>query len=479
MLSPFCRRNRFTSILFSFTLAALLWSTACGGGGSSNGSSNQSSPAAQNSTVQVNVGDSPSDRVIAFATNITSMALNNSSGTTAPVISSSMPIEMMRLAGTMQPVNVLSIPQGTYTGCSITMASLSVTYMDPLSHTIVQKTISGPITSNISFNPNMMLGSTPQVLSLDMDMANSINIDSSGNVTVTPTFKTVLNNLGSGSALDPEHGLMEHLVGSVASTSGSNFGLAMMQSAQALNFTTTSSTQFENMGGMGMMSGGALLMVDAALQSDGSIQAQRVHWFTGNGGVMAEGIVGNVSGTPANQIAMVVQNGTGQGMMSSFLSNNATANLSGGTVYDADSDGVDMSNLPFTPMFDANHMYVGERVRCVSSGGMGSGGMGGMGGGGMMGSMNASECDLIQQGFTGTVFNYSSSGGQASFTMTLSSDSYFAMMTGTDAVTVYQQPGTELYGLTNIANGQTVEVRGLVFNDGGVYRIVASRIMNP
>ena len=252
----------------------------------------------------------------------------------------------------------------------------------------------------------------------------------------------------------------------------------MMQGAQPLTFTTTSSTQFENMSGMSMMSGGVLVMVDAMLQSDGSIQAQKVQWFTGNGGAMADGIVGNVTGSPATQIGMVVQNGSGQGMMSSFLSNNTTATLSG-TAFRINTDGMDMSNLLFTPMFDASHMYSGERVRCMSNSAMGSGGMGGMGGGGMMGSMSASECDLVQQGLTGTVSNYSSSGGQATFTMTLTSDCYFATMTGMNAITVYQQPGTEMHGLTSIANGQSVEVRGLVFNDAGAFRMVAGRIMNP
>jgi len=215
------------------------------------------------------------------------------------------------------------------------------------------------------------------------------------------------------------------------------------------------------------------------LQADGSIQAQKVEWFMGNGGVIGDGIVGNVTGTPATQIGMVVQNGSGQGMMSSFLSSSMTANLTGSTAYQIDTDGMDMSNLPFTPTFDTSHMYPGEHVRCVSNSGMGTGGMGGMGGGGMMGSMNASECDLVQQGFSGTVSNYSSTGGQGTFTLTLTSDSYFATMTGTTALTVYQQPGTELYGLTSITNGQTVHVRGLMFNDGGVFRMVASRIMNP
>ena len=469
------------SITVSVIVLALLALAACGSSNSTNTQSTPTSPAPQiqSTPVQINVGDSPSDRVMAFAMNITSMSLNNSIGSSTPVISASTPMEMMRLMGTMQPLNVLSVIQGTYTGASITISSMSVTYMDPVSRTIVQKTIAGPITTNIPFSSNLTLGSTPMVVSFDMDMANSIAIDGLGNVTVTPAFRTIMNTVGAGSGHDPENGAMEHMVGAVASTSGNNFGFSMMQSAQTITFTTNTSTQFQNMSGMGMMSNGMLVMVEAMLQADGSIQAQKVEWFMGNGGVMGDGIVGNVTGTPATQIGMVVQNGSGQGMMSSFLSSSMTANLTGSTAYQIDTDGMDMSNLPFTPTFDTSHMYPGEHVRCVSNSGMGTGGMGGMGGGGMMGSMNASECDLVQQGFSGTVSNYSSTGGQGTFTLTLTSDSYFATMTGTTALTVYQQPGTELYGLTSITNGQTVHVRGLMFNDGGVFRMVASRIMNP
>jgi len=417
---------------------------------------------------------------MAFATNIMSMTLTNSNGTPTPVISGSTPMEMMHLAGTMQPINVLSIPQGTYTGTSITLSSTVVTFMDPTTHTIMQKTVAGPSTTNISFSSPMTVGSTPMVLSFDMDMANSVAIDSLGNVSITPTCHTVANTVGAGSGHDPENGVMEHMIGSVVGTSASNFGFSMMQSAQPLTLTTGTNTVFQNISGMGMMSSSGLVMVDAMLQSDGSIQADKVEWFMANG-VMGEGMVSAVTGSPATQIGMVVQNGSGQGMMPSFLANNATVNLTGSTAYYIDPDGMDVSNLPFTPMFDANHMYPGERVRCISNSGMGTGGggMGGMSGGGMMSNMKASECDLVQQGFTGTVSNYPSSGGQATFTLTLATDSYFAIMTGTTTITVHQQPGTQLLGLTSVANGQTVQVRGLMFDNSGVFNMVASRIMNP
>jgi hypothetical protein len=47
---------------------------------------------------------------------------------------------------------------------------------------------------------------------------------------------------------------------------------------------------------------------------------------------------------------------------------------------------------------------------------------------------------------------YSFSGGQGTFTLAVASDSFFAIMTGSNTVTVYQQAGTELYGLASIAS---------------------------
>jgi hypothetical protein len=42
---------------------------------------------------------------------------------------------------------------------------------------------------------------------------------------------------------------------------------------------------------------------------------------------------------------------------------------------------------------------------------------------------------------------------------------------------VYQQGVTELRGSTPIADGSTVQVRGLLFFDGGVFKLVAGRII--
>ena len=120
------------------TLATVLTATlaACGG---SNGTSTTPPPVtAQKTAVQVNIGDSPSDWMLGFSMNISSMSLTGSNGS-ATVVSTSVPIEMMHLMGTMQPLTMINLPQGTYTGASVTIGSATVMYMDSTTKTLVQK----------------------------------------------------------------------------------------------------------------------------------------------------------------------------------------------------------------------------------------------------------------------------------------------------------------------------------------------------
>jgi hypothetical protein len=86
---------------------------------------------------------------------------------------------------------------------------------------------------------------------------------------------------------------------------------------------------------------------------------------------------------------------------------------------------------------------------------------------------------LEQQGLQGTVSSYTANGAKATFTLTLAADSAFTTLTGLTSVQVYQQAGTQLHDLTAIANGNDVVVRGLLFNDAGTYRLVASWIVAP
>lgn len=460
-------------------IASTLALVACGGGSATTPTQNSPSPSTAGTTVQVGMGDSPADWLTTFGMTVNSITMTNSNGSTVNMLSSPTQMEMLRLMGTVQPVSIMNAPQGTYTSATISISSIQMGYMDPTSKQYVQKTMAGPFTGTVNFNPLMTVGSAPSSLNFDMNMGSSVSIDGSGNVSITPTFSAMTNALGSGQ--NPWQGWMQHMVGSVGSTSGSQFTMRSLMGLHNATFNTNSSTQFVNMSGMGMMSNGMVVAVDATTQPDGSLLAQRVESMWGSGGMMGAGIVAGITGNPATQLSIVANNGIGGGMMMSAIAGNITVNVSSSTPYSFDSDNVDLTNLPFTPAFDSSTIAKGQKVDVVSGGSMMSGGMGGgmMGGGTPFGTINGGQVRLEQQGLHGTVSNYSASGSQATFTLSLPSDSAFATLTGTSTITVYKQNGTQMHNLSAIANGNQVGVRGLLFYSGGSYKLVSTWIVAP
>ena len=204
----------------AFFLTSLL--TACGGGNSStSGTGSNPTPTAK-TPVQVNMGDSPADWMLAFSMNITSMSLTGSNGS-ATVVSSSTPMEMMHLMGSMQPLAMVSAPQGTYTGAAIMIGSATVMYMDPTTKAAVQATIPGPMTANVTFSSPITVGSTPMAMGFDLDLASSVTASSGGNLSMNPVFHVSSGMQGSGDALDPTNGGIQQMMGTVSGVSGNSF----------------------------------------------------------------------------------------------------------------------------------------------------------------------------------------------------------------------------------------------------------------
>jgi hypothetical protein len=144
------------------------------------------------------------------------------------------------------------------------------------------------------------------------------------------------------------------------------------------------------------------------------------------------------------------------------------------TAFAIDGTNVDLANLPYTPRFDRSTVAAGQRVEALSTSQWSyGGGMHGMTGGG---TLTATTVRLAQQGLRGTVSGYTPAGAEATFVLTVPPDAAFARLTGKTSVTVYQRASTMLTGAANVTNGSVVQVRGLLFNDAGTLRLVASRV---
>ena len=161
-------------------------------------------------------------------------------------------MEMMRLMGTVAPLAMASVPQGTYTGMTMTFGASTVTYVDSTTGLPVQRTVPGPMTTTVMFGSPLVVGTTPMVVNLDMDMAASVGIDAMGNVSMTPAMRGFHNPAATGSA-DPEDGGMHGLTGMVGNVGGNTFTMTMVQGMSGVALSTGAGTQYAGMSGMGMM----------------------------------------------------------------------------------------------------------------------------------------------------------------------------------------------------------------------------------
>lgn len=464
------------SLLFLAPIAVALLS-ACGGGGSGSAPATLQSPGPQpaavsGTTVQFNLGDAPADRLLAVATTVDRLTLTDSRGASVSVLAAPRPVEMLRLMGTVTPLALARVPQGTYSGAAMTFGTAMVTHLDPVSGEIVQRAVPGPMQAQVTFNPPLTVGTAPAVINFDMNMAASVLIDGNGNVLMTPTLGAGSNPLLPGSR-NPEDGGMHGVIGSVGGVQGGSFAFSTTQGLAGLSMTTHSGTHYSGLAGTHMMGGSMLVSVDAMPQADGTWRVDHVQSRMSAGGSMAAGVVTAISGAPPTQLTVVMHDGAGNGMVNGDLGRITSVSIGSSTQFVIDAAGVDLAGLPFTPQFDRTRLGTGQVVRAWSSGQIGHHGMGGMGGG----TVNATSVELEPQGLRGIVSGYVSNGAQATFTLTLPADAAFAKLAGTTAVTVYQQGSTQLRGPSALSNGSTVLVRGLLFIDGSVFRLVAGRIV--
>jgi hypothetical protein len=459
-------------------LIAALMLAACGGGGGGTspatpGSPPPAGPATATSTVQINLGDDPADRLMAVNVTVNSVALHRADGSNVAVLSSPRAMELMRLMGTVAPLAVANVPHGTYSGATMTFGAATVMHMDPATGQALQRQVAGPMTSHVTFGSPLVVGTAPMVVNFDMNMWASVNIDSAGNVSMSPAL-TAHHNAAVAGSQHHEQGGAHGLVGVVGGTGTNSFTLSMMQGLGGIPLTTHTGTQYVGTGGQHMMGAGQIVSVNASLQADGTWIANYVQSRMASGGAMSSGVIATVTGAPPTQLVLVMHDGAGAGMATSSLAGTTTVSIGDATAFAIDGTSVDLANLPFTPRFDRATVAAGQRIEALSTSQWSQGGgMHGMTGGG---AVTATSVRLAEQGLRGTVSGYTPAGTGATFVLTVPSDAAFARLTGKTSVTVYERAATLRTGAANITNGSVVQVRGLLFVDAAALRLVASRI---
>ncbi|HVH88389.1 MAG TPA: DUF5666 domain-containing protein [Terriglobales bacterium] len=444
----------FCVVLFG----GLLLITGCGGG--------NSNPVTPGST-QFKIGDAPADSVLALELTITNITLTNQSGGSVTVLSSADEIEASHLAGTVETLALSDVPSGTYTQASISYSGAEITYIPAGSTTPVEKQLSASGTANVPLN-SLSIG-TSSVVSFDLNAAQSLTFDAGGNVTaLNPVFTASAAAVAAENAQEEESGAFE-VVGAInAAPSNNAFVVSLQMMPQSAKVNVNSNTSYsDGLNTYNDLKQGMLVEVEATTQPDGSLLAKQVE-LVENEGIEAEGIITSVT-NPLTQFTIVDEDGVGSGLSPANIGSNINVNVSAiSTSFRADLHHVDMSGLSFS-FSNAANVAKGQNVQVESSGGMQTNS-----------TINADKVVLVKQALSGTVSNYVASGSSsATFTLSLPAESAFFKLTGVNAITVYQQPGTELKGLSAVNNGSAIRVRGMLFFDGAGYHFVAVRIALP
>lgn len=431
-----------------------------GGGGGGNGTS----------SAQIKIGDAPADRVLAFEVTVGPITMTPSSGSAVTVLSTTRRLELTHLSGTNEPLALLKVPQGTYNSATLTVASPEVVFVNNLGQIVkLQPAFNQAVTVN--FSPAFVVGTSAPVVNIDLNVANSLTFDGNGNVTgvniSAASFDLSTSNVAGQNEQEFENGELEDTTGTVASVTGTSFVLTL-GSGVSLTFTTDANTEFKDGATLATMSG-TLVIVEGVTKSDGTLYAKEVEGVEDAGGAEVEGLISQVTGNPATQLTITADDGSGSGMDDTKVGSNFTVDVSGAgyKVHKGNIDNSGIGGLPAPPdfPFDATTIHAGQRVEIETHNSVSGN------------SLVAEKVKLQQQAVTGTVSGLSGS-APTTFTLTVTSDSAFAILSGSTILTVSWQPKTDLHNLPHaLANGDKVRVRGLVFFTGSGFNMIGRRIM--
>lgn len=339
-------------------LTAALVMASCGGGTVMTPPPPSGNNAARG-TVFVVGTDAPLGSVMAFK--ITFSGLTASDGTnTVSLTGAPQDVEFARLNGLRTLLALQSIPAGTYTSVTATLAAPVISVLDTttappsiqmINGTLAQSSVTVQLNQPIVVTDNGLVG-----LHMDFRLHDSIAVDATGNITgsVNPTirFRAV--------PPDAPDAVIDELRGGVVSVDAAG-GSFVMQTPHGRNLTVTTNaqTQFEAGESLASLTTNSIVQVTGSLQRQSlTLRADEVQILSDSrfflGGLITD--VRPASGT-ASAIDLLVR--TEIPDLANFqVGNIGTVPLDGNERYM-----IHHFRLPFAPwLFNASSMTPGQRV---------------------------------------------------------------------------------------------------------------------
>ena len=435
----------------------------CGGGGST-----PRTGAVQGATT-ISFGDAANDQIIAFEITINAMTLSGSGNPS--VLSKATEIELIHNSVTFEPLSIVNVLPGTYTGATLTVSNPQVVVVDPATKAVTKLTATlSSSTVNVPFSPSITIGTGTSVLNFDMDLNSSVTI-SGTTATVTPAFTVTAASVSAGGEANEneDNGEMEDLRGTVTAVASPNFTIQPAQTSHTISISTDANTKYsDGITGFSGIQTGMIVSVDAITQASGTILARKVESETETAnGEEVEGIITSVTCATATGCPGAANKATSVDITTHKVSATSAANapataatvnvpITASTSFRIHSN---LSGGGF-PAFDASTIGKAQRVEVDSE----------VQSSNTSTSVTATKIKLQEQGLSGTISALSGS----DFTLTPDPNSAFVSLTGQTTVAV--QAGSARNKGATLANGNVIRVRGLLFFNGTSYTMIASRV---
>ena len=190
----------FIALLAAFGLSS------CGG------SSSGSNPGGEDQASVFTVGtDAPLPSVVSCQIMVTGVTINNGT-TNVPVLTTPQVVDFAQLSGLHQLLDLNSVPTGTYSSATVTIASPVIGFIDTTQNPPAINTINGSLTQSsvtVNFaNPFVLNAADLVGLRMEFDLRQSLQLNQSGQVTgvVDPVFHMqLLNATDANVSIDDFH----------------------------------------------------------------------------------------------------------------------------------------------------------------------------------------------------------------------------------------------------------------------------------
>lgn len=441
----------------SLSLTAVVLLASCAGNRVA-GTTSTISPALAKTSTPTVITDAPGDEVVNLGLTINTIVLTDAAGKTANVLTAPVTVEGTHLDALQEPLqSPLNVPQDTYVSATFTVSNPTVTYEDPKTDLPVTATPTlTASTVTTTFKTPIVVGTTSSPIVFDLLVGPSVMI-SGTTVTVTPTF-----NVSQVTVMDhpsnEAQGRLEGFFGQVVSVNGTTLTISIPNGTQ-LAITTDANTVFKGVTALSQLTAGELVSVGLSETSTGTLLADRVTQLTTSLENLYIGPVGTVTGSPATSFTQVTRL---QLVTSGAAATGAinTMSLNAATQFTLAPMSGTLPSLPFTPAFTAATLMPGQQVAVTTSSMSGN-------------SLVADSVTLVPQTVDGTVASVTTTGGVTVYTVTLTATSALAI--ASKQTTVYVYGGAQMQDMNSeqIASALPVRFHGLLFNDGGVLRLVA------